>query len=164
MLNTALRRFGPAALMVAALVLPQAAGAHGFQIGDIAIGHPWARATAPGAPVAGGFMKLSNKSAVADTLVSATFVAAGRVELHEMAVVDGVMKMRALPTGLTVKPGETVELKPGGFHVMFMDLKQPLKQGDKIKGTLTFEKAGSIEVEYAIESLTAGANAAHPGH
>lgn len=159
-----LARLASLVVLAGALALPHAAQAHGFKAGAIEIGHPWTRATAPGAPVAGGFMKLTNTGKDADTLLSGDFVAAGRVEIHEMALVDGVMKMRALPAGITVKPGETVELKPGGYHVMFMQLKQPLKQGETLKGTLTFEKAGKVEVEYAVESLTAGASNAHTGH
>lgn len=151
-------------VLAASLVAPAGAFAHGFKVGAIAIGHPWARATAPGAPVAGGFMKLTNSGSETDTLVAADMEAAGRVEIHEMAIVDGVMKMRALPAGIAVKPGETVELKPGGYHIMFMNLKRGLTKGETVKGTLTFEKAGKVAVEYAVEAMTAGAGAAHSGH
>ena len=74
-----------------------------------------------------------------------------------MATVDGVMKMRPLPAGIEIKPGETVELKPGSFHMMFMELKQPLTQGRPVKGTLVFEKAGAIEIEYAVAPIGASA-------
>jgi hypothetical protein len=86
---------------------------------------------------------------------------AERVEVHEMSMTDGVMKMRPLPDGLTIKPGETVELKPGGFHMMFMDIKQPLKQGDTMKATLTFEKAGTVEVIFNVNSVGATSEPAH---
>jgi copper(I)-binding protein len=76
--------------------------------------------------------------------------------------------MRALPAGLEIKPGETVELKPGSFHMMFMDLKQPLAQGQSVKGTLVFEKAGTIEIEYLVAPIGApapsGARGGHKGH
>lgn len=154
--------------LASAFLAPVAALAHGFKAGAIDIGHPWSRATAPGAPVAGGYLKLTNNGTDADTLVAATFEAAGRVEIHEMAVVDGVMKMRPLPAGIEVKPGATVELKPGGYHIMLMDLKRGLVKGDKVKGTLEFAKAGKVDVEFAIEALTAGAPAhgaeAAPAH
>lgn len=126
--------------------------AHDYKVGTLKIDHPWARATPAGARVAGGFMKISNAGA-ADKLVSATATVAGRVEVHEMAVNDGVMTMRELAAGLPIPENGSVELKPGSFHVMFMDLKQPLKAGDKFKGTLTFEKAGTVEVEFAVEAM-----------
>ncbi len=82
-----------------------------------------------------------------------------------MRMEGNVMKMRALEKGLEIKPGQTVELKPGGYHVMFLDLKSPLKEGESIKGTLVFEKAGTIEVEYKIESRGAsGGQTGHGGH
>ena len=76
-----------------------------------------------------------------------------------MTMEQGVMKMREVKDGLEIKPGETVELKPGGYHVMFVDLKQPLKQGDKVKVTLTFAKAGTIDLEYPVEAMGASAPA-----
>jgi copper(I)-binding protein len=152
--------------LAAAFALPSAAFAHGYKAGAIEIGHPWSRATPPGAPVAGGYLKLTNTGTEPDTLVAATLEAAGRVEIHEMAVVDGVMKMRPLADGIALAPGASVELKPGGYHIMFMNLKHGLVKGDKVKGTLEFRKAGKVEVEYAVEALTAGANAGgeHSGH
>ena len=100
----------------------------------------------------------------ADRLTGGTLPVAGRFEVHEMAMDGGVMKMRELKKGLEIKPGETVELKPGGFHLMFMDLKQGLKEGESYKGTLVFEKAGKIEVEYKIGPIGGGAPAAGGGH
>jgi copper(I)-binding protein len=80
-------------------------------------------------------------------------------------MVDNVMKMRELPNGLEVKPGKSVELKPGSFHVMLMDLKQPLKEGDKVKGTLVFEKAGTVNVEYTVRGMgSKGENQKGHGH
>ena len=84
---------------------------------------------------------------------------AGKFEVHEMAMIDNVMKMRELASGLEIAPGKSVELKPGSFHVMFMDLKDTLKEGDKVKGTLKFEKAGTVEVEYVVRAM--GAQADH---
>jgi copper(I)-binding protein len=132
-----------------------AASAHEYQIGPLKIGHPWARATPKGAAVAGGYLKITNTGTTPDRLIGGSATFAGRFEIHEMAVTGGVMQMRHLPKGLEIKPGETVELKPGSFHVMFMNLKEPLVKDQKPrpKGTLVFEKAGTIEVEYVIEAV-----------
>lgn len=143
-----------------ALMAPAALAAD-YKAGAIEIDHPWARATPGGAKVGAGYLKLTNSGATADRLVGATAAAAGRVEIHEMSMDNGVMKMRPVKDGVEVKPGETVELKSGGYHLMMMDLKQPLKAGDHVKGTLTFEKAGAVDVEFAVEGV-GGAPAAKP--
>jgi copper(I)-binding protein len=108
-------------------------------------------------------MKITNKGTEADRLVGGTVAFAQRFEVHSMAMEQGVMKMREVKDGLEIKPGETVELKPGGYHVMFVDLKQPLKQGDKVKVTLTFAKAGTIDLEYPVEAMGASAPARGSG-
>src|SRR5262245_28121050 len=116
--------------------------AHDYNVGSLNIGHPWARATPKGAAVAGGYLKITNKGKEADRLIGGSAEFAGRFEIHEMSDEGGVMKMRHLPKGIEIKPGETVELKPGSIHVMFMDLKTPLVKDQKPrpKGTLVFEK------------------------
>jgi periplasmic copper chaperone A len=129
--------------------------AHSYKLGDLEIGHPWTRATPPSARVAGGFLKITNKGSTPDRLLSATFVGSASTEVHEMAHEGGVMRMRELPKGLEIRPGETVELKPGGFHLMFIGLKAGLKENDRLKGELVFEKAGRIEVDFAVESMGA---------
>lgn len=134
------------------LIAASPLAAHDYKLGDLKIDHPWSRATPGGAKVAGGFMKITNNGKEADRLIGGSAVPAGIFEVHEMRMEGNVMKMRALEKGLEIKPGQTVELKPGGYHVMFIDLKSPLKEGEKVKGTLVFEKAGTIEVEYKIES------------
>ncbi|MFT4097879.1 MAG: copper chaperone PCu(A)C [Rhodoblastus sp.] len=123
--------------------------------GDISLDHPWSRATPAGAPVGAGYVTLKNVGGAADKLLSATADVAGKVEIHEMSMDGGVMKMRPI-AGLEIPAGKSVELKPGGYHIMFMGLKQPLKAGDTIKGTLTFEKAGAMPVEYKVEAMGAG--------
>jgi periplasmic copper chaperone A len=127
--------------------------AHEYQAGDLKIHHPWSRVTPDGARAAGGFMTITNTGTVSDKLVGGTFVLSDKFEVHEMSMTDGVMKMRQLENGLEIKPGQTVELKPGSFHVMMIGLKQPMKDGDKIKGTLVFERAGTIDVDYKIEPI-----------
>ncbi|MFG1361377.1 copper chaperone PCu(A)C [Xanthobacter pseudotagetidis] len=152
-----------AAAMGAALLSGAGAIAHEFKAGSIEIGHPWSRATPAGAKVGAGYLVLKNGGA-ADRLVSATASFAGRVEIHEMAMKDGIMTMRPLADGLAVPAGGKVELKPGGYHIMFMDLKEPLKEGALMDGTLTFEKAGTVKVQYKVEPVGAGADAGGHKH
>ena len=146
-------------LPLAALLLASASAAHA---GDISLEHPWSRATPTGAPVGAGYVTVKNSGAAADKLVAATSDVAGKVEVHEMSMDNGVMKMRPV-NGLEIPAGKSVELKPGGYHIMFMQLKQPLKAGDTIKGVLTFEKAGAVPVEYKVEAMGAGGGE-HKGH
>lgn len=149
--------------MVAFALAASTAAAHDYKLGALEITHPWTRATPKGAPVAGGYLKITNKGQTADRLLSASSLSAPRVEIHEMAMTGGTMRMRHLPRGLEIKSGETVELKPGSYHIMFMNLTQPFEKGQRIKGTLTFEKAGPIEVEYIVEAVGAPATGGH-GH
>ena len=148
----------------ALVILAQHSGGHAamgdskvYKVGSLTIEAPWARATPGGAKVAGGFMKITNNGKESDRLIGGTVPFAGRFEVHEMAVNGGVMTMRQLSKGLEIKPGETVELKPGGYHVMFMDLTSGLKEGEAIKGTLEFEKAGKVDVEYRVGPIGGGA-------
>jgi copper(I)-binding protein len=154
-------RLAVLAAAVAAVLHGREAAAADFSIGSIQIGNPWTRATPKGADIAGAYMTLSNKGTAPDRLIGGSSPVAGRFELHHMTVEDGVMKMRPVDGGLEVKPGATVELKPGSFHIMLMGLKQPLEKGQKVKGTLVFEKAGTVEIEYAVEAL--GASSPAPG-
>ncbi len=148
-----MRSFILAAALSAAVSF--SAVAHEAKLGDLLVEHPWSRATPAGAPVAGGFFAVANRGTAADRLVSARFERAGRVEIHEMAVKDGVMAMRELPKGIEIPAGGRIELKPGGHHLMFMELKAPLKEGEMLKGTLVFEKAGSVDVEFKVEPVGA---------
>ena len=134
-----------------------------LEVGDLEIGHPWSRATPPAAPVGAGYLTVTNKGATADRLVSAASDVSARVEIHEMAVIDGVMRMRALDKGIEIPAGGRIEFKPGGFHIMFIGLKQPLAKDTTFKGTLTFEKAGTVAVDYKVEGMGGGA-AGHSGH
>lgn len=144
-------------MLVAALALSAgAATAQDFKAGAIEISGPWARATPKGAAVGSGYLKLTNTGSAPDRLIGGSADIAGRVEIHEMTTVDGVMRMRPYANGLEIKPGQSVELKPGSSHIMFMSLKQPLQQGQKIKGTLIFEKAGTVDLEYAVGPIGGG--------
>lgn len=124
-------------------------------VGAIKISAPWARATPKGAAVGGGYFKITNTGAQPDRFVGGASDIAKRFEIHEMSMDNGVMRMRELAKGLEIKPGETVEFKPGGYHVMFVGLNKQLVQGEHFKATLQFEKAGKVEVDFPIESIAA---------
>ncbi|EEB82380.1 DUF1775 domain-containing protein [Roseobacter sp. GAI101] len=113
-------------------------------LGDLELTAPFVRATLPNQPVAGGFLTITNGGDTDDTLIRASSNVAARMEVHEMAMQDSVMKMRELEDGLPIPAGETVMLKPGGYHIMFMDLAGPLSEGDTVEVTLTFKKAGEV--------------------
>jgi copper(I)-binding protein len=129
-------------------------------VGSIEISGPFTRATLPNAPVAGGFLTLTNTGSEDDRLVSATSAIARQTQIHEMAMEGDVMKMRELADGLVIPAGGSVELAPGGLHLMFMGLETAIAEGDKVAVTLNFEKAGEVTIE-----LVAGASAADaPAH
>ncbi|GJE55958.1 MULTISPECIES: copper chaperone PCu(A)C [Methylobacterium] len=160
-LTTILRTAALAALLGGS----SAALAHDYTLGGLKIGHPWSRATPGGAKVAAGYLSVTNAGAETDRLIGGTLENTGRVEVHSMSVEGGVMKMGPVEGGLEVKPGETVTLKPSGYHLMFTGLKAPLKQGEMVKGSLTFEKAGSVPVEFKVEGIAAATSGdEHAGH
>jgi periplasmic copper chaperone A len=130
-----------------------AAIAHEYKAGSIEIKHPWSRVTPKGATIAGGYMTLINAGTTADRLIGGSTEIAGKFEIHQMSMDNGVMKMRPVSNGVEIKPGQTVEFKPGGYHLMFVGITQPVEQGKRIKGTLQFEKSGKVDVEYAVEPI-----------
>jgi uncharacterized protein YcnI/copper(I)-binding protein len=135
-----------------------------YTIGKIKVSTPWTRATPKGAPVGGGYLKITNTGTEPDRLIGGTFPISAKVEVHEMSMDNGMMKMRQLTNGLEIAPGSTVELKPGGYHIMFQQLKEPIVQGKPIRGTLVFEKAGTLTVDWAVSPIGApGAPAASGG-
>jgi len=148
------RRLG-FAVLVLLLLLARVPGvfAHEFKVGDLEIEHPWSRATPPGAKVAGGYFTVVNKGSAPDRLLSISSDISDKAELHEMGVKDGVMTMRPVSGGLEIPAGGKVALKPGAYHLMFTGLKRQPKQGEKFPATLTFEKAGSVKVEFAVEGM-----------
>lgn len=124
------------------------------RIGDLTVEAPWLRATPGGAQVAGGYVRITNRGTAPDRLVGATMALAQRGEVHEMTNENGVMKMRPVD-GIAIAPGASVELKPGGYHLMFLGLKEGLKQGQSVKGSLVFEKAGAAEVTFEVGAIGA---------
>lgn len=156
------RAFASAVAVSALLVFGEGAYANDFKLGDLEITQPWSRATPAGAKAAGGWLVIRNQGEIPDRLVSATAEIADRGAIHEMSMSGGVMSMRALKDGLAIPAKSEVALKPGSYHLMFEDLKRPLKQGESFSGTLTFEKAGTVNVTYSVEAMGAAAPA-HEG-
>ena len=158
------RNFALAALAIT--LFTASARAEDVKAGDLVISQAWSRATPSGAKIAGGYLTIENKGSAPDRLVGGGGDVAGRVEMHEMAMDNGVMKMRPLDKGLAIEPGKTVKFAPGGYHLMLMDIKQPLKQGDKVPVTLEFEKAGKVTVSLDVQGVGAQgpAGGEHGGH
>ncbi len=135
------------------LPVPDAA----WQVGDLTVSAPYARATLPNAPVAGGFLTITNDGQTDDRLVTASSDIAGRMEIHEMVMNGDIMTMGPLENGLPVPAGQTVTLEPGGYHLMLMHLAAPLVQGDTVEVTLTFQAAGDVTVPLSIQAFNARA-------
>jgi periplasmic copper chaperone A len=140
-----------------------AASAGDFKAGSLDISDPWSRATPKGSSVAAGYMTIKNNGSTPDRLVSGSSDVASKFEVHEMKMEGDVAKMRPVKGGLEIKPGETVELKPGSFHVMFVGLKKPLSAGDHFKATLVFEKAGPVSVDYDVRAMGSERGGSMPG-
>lgn len=128
-----------------------------YRAGPIMVEAPWSRATPGGAKVAGGYMRITNTGSEPDRLVGGSTAVAGRFEVHRSTVADGIARMEPVTGGLEIRPGETVEMKPGTMHAMFVDLRQGLMPGETVKGTLAFERAGMVEVEYRVGGIGAQA-------
>lgn len=148
--------------LLVTLATPALAGE--VTVGDLVISKAWTRVTPPGAKVAGGFLSITNKGKNPDRLLGGTAEIAGRMEVHEMTMDAGVMKMREVAGGIEIKPGATVELKPGGYHVMFMDLKSSPVEGKPVSGTLKFEKAGDAKIAYDVAPLGAKSDSGSMDH
>ncbi len=146
-------------LTAAAAVLAAPAWAADYKVGSIEIDQPWTRATPPTAKAGGGFVTITNKGTTPDRLVAARSAVSDKVEIHEMKMDGNVMRMRELDKGVEIAPGATVTLKPGGYHIMFMELKAPFAKDAKVPVTLVFEKAGSIDVPFTVQAM--GASASH---
>jgi copper(I)-binding protein len=156
-----MNRLLSAAAMAAILLFAAPASAHDQVVtaGTLQLTGAFTRATLPNAPVGGGYVTITNTGAEADRLVAAASPVAGDVQIHEMKMEADVMKMAELPDGIEIPAGETVVLAPGGFHLMFMQLNEPLVEGTSIPVTLTFERAGTVEIELSVESIAARAPA-----
>ena len=146
-------RYCLSALVLAlALVAPMAL-AHDYSHGQVKVDHPWSRPTPPGTPMGVGYMSISNTGSSDITLVGVETPRAGRVSIHETSMHDGVMRMAPVKGGLPIPAGTTVELKPHSYHLMLEKLKSPLREGESIPLTLSFEGAEAMQVELSIEPL-----------
>ena len=150
---TTARIFACAALVAGLLAAP--ARAQEVKAGDLTITQAWSRATPGGAKIGGGYLTIENKGSTADRLIGGSGDVAAKIEVHEMTTNNGVMTMRPLDKGLTIEPGKTVKLAPGGYHLMLFDLREPLKQGDKVPVTLEFEKAGKVKLSLDVQGIGA---------
>jgi periplasmic copper chaperone A len=125
--------------------------------GSIHITAPWARATPKGASSGAAYMTITNNGKAPDRVSCVSSDASAQCQIHTMTTENGVMKMRPVEGGLEIKPGETIMLKPSSFHVMLVNIKHPLEQGNVVKATLKFENAGTINVECPIVAIGAAA-------
>ena len=128
-----------------------------YKIGGLVVAAPWARATPAGVPVAAGYLRVTNTGAAPDRLIGGSLAVAVGVEVHETQMVGDVAKMRRMDKGVEIKPGQTVELAPHGFHLMLVGLKQALQEGDVVQGTLVFERAGTLALAYRVRAAVSPA-------
>jgi len=144
---------------LALLVVSLQTLAHNYEKGDIQVRHPWSRATPPGAKVGVAYMEIRNRGSQPDRLLSATSGVAQRVEMHVTQREGEVMKMRQLQA-FEIPARERYALRPGGSHLMLVDLKQPLEKGERFAMRLRFERAGELEIELEVQEL----GSRHPRH
>jgi periplasmic copper chaperone A len=144
--------FFPTAVLCFLLTSAQA---NEINAGSLKISDPWARATPKGATVGGGYMTITNTGSAPDRLVGGSSDISSRFEIHEMSTDNGVMKMRPIEKGLVIKAGETIQFKPGAYHLMFVGLNKPLEEGQHIKAVLEFEKAGKVSVDFSVLGIGA---------
>ena len=141
--------------VIFACVFSGPVGAEEVKAGDLVITQPWSRATPGGAKVASGYLTIENKGTTPDRLVAGSTDVAKRTEIHEMAMNNSVMTMRPIDGGLIIEPGKTLKFAPGGYHLMFIELKNSLKQGEKVPVTLKFEKAGEVKLSFDVQGVGA---------
>jgi copper(I)-binding protein len=161
LISTTARAF--ACFTMLSFLLAARAFAEEVKAGDLVITQAWTRATPGGAKIGGGYLTIENKGSAPDRLIGGSADISDKVQVHEMAMNNGVMTMRPLDNGLVIDPGKTVKLAPGGYHLMMFDLKSPLKQGDKVPVTLEFEKAGKVKLSLDVQGVGAQAPAAAGG-
>src|SRR5215470_5260342 len=141
--------------VAAALVAAPALGdGQDYRFDSLRINRPIARATPPGAKTAVVFFTVDNSSNNIERLLRASTPVAGGVAMHQMAIEDGVMKMRAIPS-VEINPGGRLELRPDGYHLMLIDLKQPLKVGETFPLMLTFQRTGTVRTVVTVEEMGA---------
>lgn len=156
-------KFGASLALAAGILISPALSAdekhqhqhHDHKTANLEIKEAWTRATVKTAKVGGGYVTITNIGTEPEVLVSGSADFASSVQLHEMKLVDDVMRMRPLADGVEILPGQTVTLKPGAEHIMFMGLNQQLQEGSEVTATLKFEKAGEIPITFKVNGLAA---------
>lgn len=138
--------------------------AHDFKAGTLELRHPWSAKAPPVAPVLGGYLTIVNGGSESDRLLGGTTDVAERIEMHVSSLDDGVAKMRPAKDGLVVPAGGTLELQPGGAHIMFVNPRRRPAEGEKFKAVLQFEKAGPVEVEFVVQKASSPQAGGHAGH
>lgn len=147
-------RFTSLAGIIIAYSVGATAMATDYKAGSIEIMSPWSRATPKGASTAIGYMTIKNNGTMPDRLIGGSVDVAASFQLHSMVLENGVSKMRDL-SSIDIAPGKTIEFKPGSSHAMFVNMKQPLSKGEHVKGTLVFERAGTVQIEYVVGGIGA---------
>ena len=153
------RRLGSVLTLLGGLALSLSVQAHEYMVGDLQVGHPWARATVPGQPSGGAYLSIENKGNANNKLLSVASPIAKSTEVHTMSMEGNVMRMREVGS-LDIKPKEKIIMQPGnGYHIMLIGLSKPLQIGEKFPLTLTFEHGGKLEVTVYVEEQKAGTEA-----
>lgn len=147
-------RFATIAGVIVAYFITVSAIAADYKIGSLKIMGPWSRATPKGASTAIGYMTIKNNGTTPDELIGGSVDFANVLQLHSMTMEDGISKMRELKF-VEIGPGQTIEFKPGGSHIMFVGVKHPLSEGEHVKGTLIFEHAGTVQIDYDVQGIGA---------
>lgn len=140
------------------------AWAHDYKVGPLDIQDVWVRASAPGQLNGAGYMLIENDAATGDRLLSVSSDVADRVELHTIETENGVARMRHVPDGLEIPADGELSLAPGGYHIMFMGLKQPFSENSEVAATLKFEKAGDVPVNFHVKKAGHRASGDHGSH
>jgi periplasmic copper chaperone A len=150
--------------IVAAILVLMTGGARpaDYTLGSLEIRSPWTRETPKGATIGGGYVEIKNNGTTPDKLLRGSVSVAARFQIHSTTIENGVSKMREVTDGIEIKPGETIKFEPGASHLMFVNLMQPLHQGDAVRGTLMFEHAGTIDIEYVVLGMGAKAPGREP--
>lgn len=153
-----------AAAGIVATASAGSASAHDFKAGTLELKHPWSAVAPPVAPVLGGYVTIVNTGTQGDRLLGGATPVAQRLEVHESSVVDGVARMRPARDGIEIQSGQTVNLEPGGAHIMLVNPRQRPKEGEKFKAVLEFEKAGQVEIEFVVQKPKPSSAEDHSGH
>ncbi len=159
-----MKQFLTTMMALAMTLFASVAFADHVKLGKLTIMQPEIRETPKEAPVSAGYLKIRNDGDEADTLLSASSGFSGMVQLHKMEVVDGVARMRPQKDGIPIPAGGEVVLENGGLHIMFMKLEEQMKAGDHHTVTLTFEKAGKVDVEMHVVALDGKDHSGHGDH